>query len=115
MVVVRELGDPRFSGQSLGSRGRARGLREEPRDQPPRRGWGQQRVARRDDPDGVEQVSRLRALAEEAAGPGPQRRHDVVFFLEGGQHEHLHSGQPGILADQPGRGDAVNIPASGCP
>src|SRR5450631_43157 len=72
------------------------------------RSGGQQGVAARDEPDGLDDRLRLRTLAEEAARAGPQCRHDVLVGLEGGQHENVQVGQGGVGADLSRRLDAVH-------
>ena len=56
-------------------------------------------------PDGGEQVGGQRVLEQEAAGPGPQRREDVLVQVEGGQDERTDVAARG---DPPGGLDAVH-------
>ena len=64
---------------------------------------------RGDDADRVEQVGRLDALAEEAAGPAAQGLEDVLVGLEGGQDQHPYAGEVVVGGDGPGGGEAVHV------
>ena len=77
-------------------------------------GRRQQRVAGADQPDGGDQVLGRDVLEQEPAGPGGQRRVDVVVEVERRQDDHAGSvgvGRPGCGGSPPARPS----PASGCP
>jgi len=59
------------------------------------------------DADGVEQVVRVEALAEEAARAGPHGAVDVLVVFEGGDDQYPDAGQCRIRRDQFGGGQAV--------
>src|SRR6476661_781397 len=70
---------------------------------------GEQRVARRHDPDPGQQVAGRGVLEQEPAGARPERSVDVFVQVEGGQDEH-----PDVLgllgpADYPGRFQPVQM------
>ncbi len=71
---------------------------------PPGHRRRQQRLARRHQPDGPQQLGRLGVLGEEAARAVPQRVEDVLVQLERGQHDH-----PGA-APAPGRRRSAGSP-----
>src|ERR1017187_8045820 len=77
-------------------------------DQAPGDARGEQCVARGDDPDGVQQVARQRALEQESARPGAQCRVDVLIEVESGQDEHAHASGRGRSGDLAGGLDAVH-------
>src|SRR3954464_12586356 len=67
-----------------------------------------QRVAACHDPDGVQQLLRFHALAEEAARPRPQRSEYVLVDLERGQDGAPAGGQLRSPGDGLRRGEAVH-------
>jgi hypothetical protein len=70
---------------------------------------GQQSVAAGDHPDRVDQLGRFDTLAQEAAGPGPDRVEHVLVHLERGQDQHLHPRQRLVRGDHPGRSETVHL------
>src|SRR5260221_280674 len=62
-------------------------------DQAPGDARRKQRLARGDNPDGIEQVGRLAALEKEPARSRPEGPEDILVELEGGEDEHSGLGE----------------------
>src|SRR5690606_21757315 len=69
----------------------------------------EQGLARRDDPDRVDELGRPGVLEQEAARPGLERVEDVGVGLVGGEDEHPGALQPRGADDAPGGGDPVEV------
>ncbi len=73
----------------------------------PGEGREDERLAARDDADGLRQLLRLHALQHEAARAGAQRVVDVLVVLERGHDQHARP-LDGVGDDRAGRLDAVH-------
>jgi hypothetical protein len=69
---------------------------------------GQQGVAGGHDLDGVDQVLGGDVLEQEPAGPGAQRRQDVLVEVEGGQDQHPDRVLDALAGQAAGRLDPVH-------
>ena len=76
------------AGWACGVTGRG----EPPLQQPARGRRRHHRVSSGHGADTGQELGRRRVLEQEARGPGPHRRHEVVVQIEGGQDEHLQVG-----------------------
>src|ERR1700722_16584685 len=94
------------TGRVVGRRG---GLGEVAGDEALGGGRGEQGFPCGDHADRAKQLSRVGALAEEAAGARAQRLGDVLVVLEGGQDEDLHVGGSRAGGDHSGGGQPVEV------
>src|SRR5918994_2920179 len=90
------------------SRSLSAGLGDEHGDQPASDARREQRVAARDDPDGVAQVVGLDVLEQEAARAGVERLEHILVEVEGGQHDHAHISELAVGGDPACGLEAVN-------
>ena len=79
----------------------------EPLDEAPGDARCQQRVARSDDADGLDELLGRHVLEEEAAGAGTEGAVDVLVEVERGEDDDAHAIELGVRRDDRRGGDAV--------
>jgi len=70
---------------------------------------GQQRLARRDRADRIDECIRGGVLQQETGGTRPQRSEDILVQAEHRQHQHPGFGQARVTGDGAGRSDPVQL------
>src|SRR5205823_4361351 len=116
LVVVASRGDQRHHlslplGQDVEVGRRHPSLLGTPgelRDQPPRHGWRQQRIAPGYDANGLQQFRGFDVLHHKTTGTGAERLEHILVHLERGQDQHPQPRQGSISHDSPSRFEAIN-------
>ena len=115
LVVGEALGDqghhlplPVGEAGQVGEAGRVLGPGGELLDQAAGDPGRQEGVARHHRPHRPQQLGRLGVLDQEPVGADPDGLEDVLVEVERGQDDDLHVGQPVVLGDAAGGGEAVD-------